>query len=159
MKISLSGRCLKHFIVPALAAAVAVAVLMVLGRESSAQNDPRLAAFRKDPAPYIAPASKPKAMESPRSERPAKNALLTVMVKTTCAGCEHGVAPIENPEELGLAVNTDDGKVVIVEQAHKLYRNAYENRYNGQQVRVSGHVIKRRGRFTWLDPTELMVLQ
>ena len=46
---------------------------------------------------------------------------------------------------------------MIVEQAHKLYPSAYENRYAGQQVRVSGHVIKRRGRFTWVEPTELMV--
>ena len=115
------------------------------------------AAFRKDPAAFVAPASRPNAMESQRSQRPTGNGFLTVMGKTTCAGCEHGVAPIQNPEELGLAVNTDDGKVVIVEQAHKLYPSAYENRYAGQQVRVSGHVIKRRGRFTWVEPTELMV--
>ena len=115
------------------------------------------AAFRKDPAHYVAPASKPKAMESPTSQRPTGNGSLTVMGKTTCAGCEHGVKTIQNPEELGLAVNTDDGRVVIVEQAHKLYRDAYENRYDGQQVRVSGHVIKQQGRFTWIEPTELMV--
>ncbi len=82
------------------------------------------AAFRKDPSLYIAPASKPTAMESQTSQRTEENGSLTVTGKTTCAGCEHGVAPIENPEELGLAVNSDDGKVVIVEQAHKLYRSA-----------------------------------
>ncbi len=46
---------------------------------------------------------------------------------------------------------------MIVEQAHKLYRSAYKNRYDGEQVRVSGRVIKQQGRFTWIEPTELMV--
>ena len=46
---------------------------------------------------------------------------------------------------------------MIVEQAHKLYRDVYENRYDGQQVRVSGRVIKQQGRFTWIEPTELIV--
>ncbi len=115
------------------------------------------AAFRKDPALYVAPASKPAAMESQTSHRPTANGSLTVMGRTTCAGCEHGVAPIQNPEELGLAVNTDDGRVVIVEQAHRLYRDAYEHRYDGQRVRVSGRVIKQQGRYSWIEPTELMV--
>jgi YHS domain-containing protein len=120
-------------------------------------SDREQAAFRKDPARYVAPASKPAAMESPHSQRPAGNALLTAIGKTTCAGCEHGVKTIQNPEELGLAVNTDDGKVVIVERAHKLYPSIYENRYSGQRVRVSGRVIKQQGRITWIEPTELMV--
>ena len=60
------------------------------------------AAFRKDPAAFVAPASRPNAMEPQRSQRPTGNGLLTVMGKTACAGCEHGVAPIQNPEELGL---------------------------------------------------------
>ena len=115
------------------------------------------AAFREDPAAYVAPASKPTAMESKTSQLPAGNGSLTVMGKTTCAVCEHGVKTIQNPEELGLAVNTDDGRVVIVEQAHKLYSNAYENRYDGQRVRVSGRVVKQQGRLTWIEPTELMV--
>ena len=115
------------------------------------------AAFRKDPAAYVDPASKPNAMESPTSQRPKGNDSLTVMGKTACAGCEYGVTPLQNPEELGLAVNTDDGRVVIVEHAHKLYRSVYENRFAGEPVRVSGRVIKQRGRFTWLEPTDLMV--
>ncbi len=115
------------------------------------------AAFRKDPAAYVQPPSKPDAMESKTSQRPAGDGSLTVAGKTSCAGCEHGVKTVGNPEELGLAVNTDDGRVVIVEQAHKLYPDAYENRFDGQRVRVSGRVIKQQGRFTWIEPTELMV--
>ena len=119
-------------------------------------SDREQAAFREDPAHYVDPASKSKAMESPMSQRANVDGPLTVTGRTTCAGCDFGVGPIQNPEELGLAVNTDDGRVVIVEQAHKLYRDAYENRYEGQRVRVSGRVIKRQGRFTWIEPTELM---
>jgi YHS domain-containing protein len=115
-------------------------------------------AFRQDPAAYVPPASnRTSMMESPQSQQPAENRSLTVTGKTACAGCEHGVKTIQNPEELGLAVDTDDGKVVIVEQAHKLYRDAYENRFDAQRVRVSGRVIKEQGRFTWIEPTELMV--
>jgi YHS domain-containing protein len=113
--------------------------------------------FRKDPAAYVAPTSMPAAKESKASQRSAGNDSLTVMGKTTCAVCEHGVKTIQNPDEMGLAVNTDDGKVVIVEHAHKLYPKAYENRYDGQQVRVSGHAIKQQGRFTWIEPTDLVV--
>jgi YHS domain-containing protein len=115
-------------------------------------------AFRQDPAAYVPPASnRTSMMESPQSQQPAENRSLTVTGKTACAGCEHGVKTIQNPEELGLAVDTDDGKVVIVEQAHKLYRDAYENRFDAQRVRVSGRVLKEQGRFTWIEPTELMV--
>jgi YHS domain-containing protein len=117
------------------------------------------ATFRKDPAAYIAPPPKPTAMESQSCQGPAANGSLTVMGETTCAGCEHGVKTIQNPEELGLAVNTDDGRVVIVERAHKLYPNAYEGRFDGQRVRVSGRILKQQGRFTWIEPTGLMVVQ
>ena len=115
------------------------------------------AEFRKDPAAYVAPNSMPAAMKSKASQQPAGNDPLTFMGKTTCAVCEHGVKTIGNPDEMGLAVNTDDGKVVIVELAHKLYPKAYESRYDGQRVRVSGRVIKQQGRFTWIEPTDLMV--
>jgi len=79
--------------------------------------------------------------------------------KTACAGCVYGVTPTQNPDELGLAVTTSDGKVVVVEQAHKLYPSSYKNRYAGETVRVSGRVIAEKGRFTWIEPTELTVLK
>ena len=97
-------------------------------------SDREQAAFRKDPAHYVDPASKSKAMESPMSQRANVDGPLTVTGRTACAGCDYGVVPIQNPDELGLAVNTDDGRVVIIEQAHKLYRDAYVNRYSGQRV-------------------------
>jgi len=117
------------------------------------------AAFRKAPARYAAAASKTNGKSAQKNDRPAGGDTLTVTGKTTCAGCAHGVTPIQNPEELGLAVDTADGKVVVVEQAHKLYSSVYKNRFSGQQVRVSGRVLKQEGRVTWIEPTELTVLK
>jgi YHS domain-containing protein len=117
------------------------------------------AEFRKDPARYAAAASKVNGKSALGTDRPAAQDALTVIGKTTCAGCEHGVTPIQNPEELGLAVNAADGKVVIVERAHKLYSSVYNSRFSHQQVRVSGNVLKQEGRFTWIEPTELIVLK
>jgi len=134
------------------------------------------AEFRKDPAKYAAAAAKADGRSAENTDRGAaptrsqtqlgnegdrgaQRDLLIVTGKTACAGCEHGVTPIQSPDELGLAVNLSDGKVVVVEQAHKLYPGVYDNRFAGQQVRVSGHVLKQEGRFTWIEPTELTVVK
>ena len=119
------------------------------------------AEFRKDPARYAGIAAKAdgKSTATSKNDRPASNELLTVTGKTACAGCEFGVTPVQSPDELGLAVTLGDGKVVVVEQAHKLYANVYENRFAGQQVRVSGHALQREGRFTWIVPAKLTVVQ
>jgi YHS domain-containing protein len=117
------------------------------------------AEFRRDPARYSAVASKADNKSAMRSDRPAGKDLLTVTGKTGCAGCEHGVTPIQNPDELGLAVDLPNGKVVVVEQAHKLYPEVYKDRFAGQQVRVSGHVLKQDGQFTWIEPTSLSVVK
>jgi YHS domain-containing protein len=116
------------------------------------------AEFRKDPARY-ATAGKTKGKSTQSNDRPARKDVLTVTGKTACAGCEYGVTPIQNPEELGLAVKLADGKVVIVEKAHQRYSSVYQNRFAGQQVRVSGNVLRQDGRFTWIEPTELVVLK
>jgi len=117
------------------------------------------AAFRKEPARYATAGAKTNGKSAQGNERPAGRNLLTVTGKTACAGCEHGVTPIQNPDELGLAVDTADGKVVVVERAHQLYPGAYKDRFSGQQVRVSGRVLKQEGRFTWIEPIELTVLK
>jgi YHS domain-containing protein len=117
------------------------------------------AEFRKDPARYAAPAAKTNDKDARNSERPTGDRLVRVTGKTACAGCAYGVTPVQNPEELGLAVATDDGRVVIVEQAHKLYAGVYKNRYDGEKVRVAGRVLKQQGRFTWIEPSELTVVK
>ena len=117
------------------------------------------AEFRANPARYADVAAKADGRSAQAKDRRAAKELVTFTGKTTCAGCEHGVTPIQSPDELGLAVDLLDGKVVVVEQAHKLYRSVYDNRFAGQEVRVSGRVLKQEGLFTWIEPTELTVLK
>ncbi|MDA1052388.1 MAG: YHS domain-containing protein [Planctomycetota bacterium] len=84
--------------------------------------------------------------------------LVTVEGKSGCAGCDHGVVPIGSPNELGLAVNARDGTVFVVEDAHKLYPKVYKDRFEGLPLAVTGKVIKRDGKITWIQPTSLKVI-
>ncbi len=84
--------------------------------------------------------------------------LITVKGKSGCAGCDHGVVPIGAADTLGLAVNTTDGRVYVVEDAHKLYPKVYEKRFDGLSIEVSGKVLKRKGKFAWIKPRQLKVL-
>ncbi len=131
------------------------------------------AAFRQDPQRYAQAAAAANTQTSTRRSTP-KNSLIrqvssepapkatgktfTATGRSGCAGCEHGVLPTQDPNELGLAVNTPDGRVVIVEKAHKLYPKVYQARFGGQKIQVSGQVIKTQGKFTWIEPTGLKVL-
>ena len=72
-----------------------------------------------------------------------------------CAGCEYGVKLIGSPNEMGLAVTTSDGQVIVVEDAHLKWPKIYQARFDGNQVEVSGQVIRQQGKFKWLKPTEL----
>ena len=74
-----------------------------------------------------------------------------------CAACEHGVHPIGSPSELGYAINTADGRVVIVEGVHEADRAAYDARFDGGPATVVGEVIKTQGKFTWVRPVALDV--
>lgn len=66
--------------------------------------------------------------------------------------------PIDAPDQLGLAVKAKDGTVYVVENAHKLYPQVYENRFEGLPLAVTGKVIKRDGKITWIQPTTLKVV-
>lgn len=59
---------------------------------------------------------------------------------------------------MGLAINTADGKVVVVENAHELYPDICKNRYDGISLEVSGQVIKQKGNVSWVEPTSLKAL-
>ncbi len=91
-------------------------------------------------------------------QAPASNSVVTVKGKSACAGCEHGVAPIGAPDELGLAVNSPDGRVYVIEDAHKMYPNIYERRYDGLPLQFSGTVLKDNGVITWIKPQALEIL-
>lgn len=110
--------------------------------------------FLANPARY---AVKPAANRQ-TSLKTSDRQLVTVTGKSSCAGCDHGVAPIRSPDQLGLAISAADGKVYVVEEAHKLYPTIYEHRFEGLPLEVSGKVLKRNGKVTWIEPSRLKVL-
>ena len=91
--------------------------------------------------------------------RISKTSTATVSVrgKSGCAACDHGRKPIGAPAELGLAINSPDGRVFIIEGAHRNYPDIYKNRFDQMQLAVAGSVIKTDGKFTWLKPSHLEV--
>lgn len=119
---------------------------------------PREAAeFRRSPAQYAA-TIKGKVMQTSSNKVDNRTKAVTVAGQSACAGCEFGVTPISNPDELGLAIKTGNGKVIVVENAHKLYPEAYKARFDGQTLQVKGNIIKTDGNIAWLTPSDLRVV-
>ncbi len=83
--------------------------------------------------------------------------VMTITGTSTCSGCEHGVSPIGDPDQLGLGVESADGKLYVIEQAHKLYPLVYKGRFQKQKLTVSGRVLRERDSVVWLTPSELQV--
>ena len=119
------------------------------------------AEFRRAPQKYVA-AGKGKMMQeesrvgqaTPRRD----NRVVTISGMSACAGCEFGVTPLGNPEELGLAVKTSNGNIVVVERAHELYPTIYKARFEGQNIKVSGKLLKTDGKVAWLKPSSVQVI-
>jgi YHS domain-containing protein len=84
---------------------------------------------------------------------------VSVSGRTSCAGCEHGVKPLGDPDVLGLAVVTDAGTLYVVEGAHELYPNLYEGRFDSRVVSLSGDVIREEGKVVWVRPTSLTLVR
>ncbi len=84
---------------------------------------------------------------------------VTLRGRSGCAACDHGVTPIGAPDELGLAVTTPDGQVIVVEDAHTKWPAIYKARFEGKQVEVKGRIIRVRGKIKWLQPTALRVVE
>ncbi len=85
--------------------------------------------------------------------------LVSFQGRSGCAGCQHGVFPIGSPNELGLAIKTPDGRVIIVEDAHELYPKVYDDRFGALNLRVTGQVIQTRDQFVWVQPDRLTVVR
>jgi len=77
---------------------------------------------------------------------------------TACARCEFGVKPLGSPDELGLAVKAGDGKIYVIEEGHQRWPRVYSNRFDGQQVAISGKIIKTKGNVSWVQAEQLTVL-
>lgn len=110
--------------------------------------------FLANPARYVTePARRSQAKPTTSREQ-----LVTVTGKSGCAACDHGVSPLGAPDTLGLAVNAADGRVYVVEDAHRLYPKVYEGRFGGVLLTVTGKILKSDGRVTWIKPNDLKVL-
>lgn len=84
--------------------------------------------------------------------------LVSVTGTTGCAACEFGVHPKKNPEELGLAVKSADGKIYVIEGAHDSHPKIYQSRFDGLKIKVKGKQIAAKGKFVWLDPQSVETL-
>jgi len=79
--------------------------------------------------------------------------------RSGCAGCEFGVSPIGAPQELGLVVVDDQGRVTVIEGAHQDYPQIYSDRFEHQQLLVEGRIIKTDGKVSWLKPSSVQVIR
>lgn len=119
-------------------------------------SDEQRKMFLANPAKYEV---RPQATgQSSNVPAPPHEQLVNFRGKSGCAGCDHGVAPIGAPDELGLAVSTADGDVYVVEDAHTHYPNIYERRFDALALEVTGRVIKRQGKIAWVQPADVNVL-
>ncbi len=91
------------------------------------------------------------------SMQPTTNStqLVSITGKTGCAACSYGVNPIGAPNELGLAVVDQAGKVYVIEESHTRWPELYKARFDGRQVKVSGEIIRREGNVAWIKPSDL----
>ena len=94
-----------------------------------------------------------------KSSPDQKSEAISVKGKTACAVCKFGVSPLKSPDELGLALYTEDGKVYVIEQAHKKYPAIYLDREKDQRISLKGVQLKQKGNVVWIEPQEVKVLQ
>jgi YHS domain-containing protein len=84
---------------------------------------------------------------------------VSIRGRTSCAGCDHGVRTLGDPDELGLAVVADDGQIYIVEGAHVDFPEIYEGRFESREVELRGRVVKRDKAVSWIDPEGLRLVE
>ena len=76
-----------------------------------------------------------------------------------CAACELGVHPLAHPEELGMALRTDDGRTIVIEEAHLRFPSEYKARFEHHKYEVRGVVVRSEGNVTWISPSSLTQVQ
>jgi YHS domain-containing protein len=85
----------------------------------------------------------------------AERTLVSFQGSAACAACELGVRPLVHPGELGMALRTDDGRTVVIEEAHLRFPAEYKARFSHHQYEVQGVVIRSEGHITWISPSSL----
>ena len=124
-------------------------------------SDNEAAAFRASPQQFIQHVSSMKndaAMNKVGVKEATSGSGVRLVGRSGCAACEFGVTPLSSPEELGLAVVSSDGRVTVVEGAHKNYPEIYRDRFQSKKLAVEGKVVKTQGKVSWLQPTSLQVI-
>jgi YHS domain-containing protein len=91
------------------------------------------------------------------SMKPTSNGVRLVG-RSGCAACEFGVTPISDPNQLGLAIVANDGRITVVEDAHRNYPTIYKDRFEGKQLAVEGKIVKTEGKISWLEPSSVKVI-
>ncbi|QDU17260.1 YHS domain-containing protein [Gimesia maris] len=112
--------------------------------------------FQKDSAKYVASLT---AKKVSTTEAPAASELVSISGTTGCAACEYGVHPKQDPDELGLAVKSNDGKIYVIEGAHASHPDLYKSRFQSLKVSVKGKQIANKGKFVWLKPQSIDTAQ
>lgn len=112
--------------------------------------------FEENPALY-AVADETEKEESTKPDTKGKT--VSIEGRSACAGCEFKVRPTLNPEELGLAVVVSDSEIYIIENAHKSYSKIYDDRFDSLKLAVKGKVVKKEGRYTWVEPEVVKIAQ
>ena len=87
--------------------------------------------------------------------KPAATQLVSVEGRSGCAACEFRVHPLNDPDQLGLAVKSDDGSIYVVEGAHAKYAQIYKERFDLIRLSVTGKAIKKNGNVTWIEPQSI----
>jgi YHS domain-containing protein len=114
-------------------------------------SDKERQVFLENPAKFVGNTSTKTSNVAPTGNSAAAK-LVSVVGVTSCAACEHGVQPIGAPNELGLAIKGSDGRIYVVEDAHKLYPDIYQNRFDGLTVELKGTPIQTKEKIVWVRP-------
>ncbi|QDV53160.1 YHS domain-containing protein [Gimesia fumaroli] len=112
--------------------------------------------FQSNPAKYVG--KKAGAQKTSSTTTPASQ-LVSIKGTTGCAACEYGVHPKKDPNTLGLAVKSGDGKIYVIEGAHDSHPSLYKKRFESLKVSVKGKQIAQQGKFVWLEPQFIEKLQ
>ena len=105
--------------------------------------------FQANPEQYVAKLKTASASTTDASQ------LVSITGTTGCAACEYGVHPKKDPEQLGLAVKTKDGKIYVIEGAHDSHPDLYKSRFQNLKIKVKGKQLESKDNIVWLDPQSI----
>lgn len=112
--------------------------------------------FQKSPEKYAVKTEKAKETASTSS---SDEKLVSIEGHSACAACEFKVRPTKDQDELGLAIVVSDDEIYVIEKAHENYEKIYDDRFSALKLAAKGKVIKKQGKFTWLDSAEVKIVK